>query len=609
MLSIENFRCIEAGQWELARGGFFTGMNGAGKSTILDAVRLCLTGQCRGTDRRGAGAKLLIGKHGPMSIIQLQIRLDESDPVDIKVQISKSTPHLTWTATHKHKSFTSPEVMYAHFRMDPKPVFIAVWPEKYLQSILADYLATTLDAEVPYPELKAYFEDDECIKYLKTRWEKRPGIGTVDQCREVGELAFTARRDAKKEVKDMVPVPDFPLSSHGDPLTHEDVGRLGKLVEQLETQRDKLIAQRSKPVEQDAKVIKSSIDQITHRLEKDRESLEKTKAAIKENETATAFCKKEDDTRTKEKMRCALRLESAQERLAQAETMKDGPCPLCGSEVPRDQISEKVVAAQQEVEDAKAALAEAETKVTEVVDKLVELREERSKMEHPSITADRIERQEKELKAANAALKSATSSGRAPEYESKIQGIEERIGKARDALNILGEIQSAQAHNKAQEDAKWEVTVLDRIVKGFRDGELLNRFAKTSLDDFAADVNVVLEPIGKQVRFVVEGKAVSMYYQNAGGPEYDMTLASRGEQKCIEIAVLASFVQKGVPIAVVDDMDCLDDANRRPAMKLLKGISQDTPVVMSATWTKPGLDGQAFETLERYLEPMPLYRL
>lgn len=609
MLSIENFRCIEAGEWELVRGGFFTGMNGAGKSTILDAVRLCLTGQCRGTDRRGAGAKLLIGKHGPMSIIQLQIRLDESDPVDIKVQIAKTTPHLTWTATHKHKSFTNPEVMYAHFRMDPNPVFIAVWPEKYLQAILSDYLATTLDAEVPYQEMRDHFGDDEVIKYIKTKWEKRPGIATVDQCREVGELAFTARRDAKKAVKELLPVPDFPVSSQGDPLLLEDMDRLDALVKQLNQQRDKLIAGRSKPADLDPRVLRSTVDQITQRLEQDKELLAANKAAIQENDRATSFCKKEDERRTQEKMRCVVRLESAQAQVANAEAMQDGPCPLCGSEVDKARIAGKAEEAQKEAADAQEALTVAESKVTEIVDKLVELRNERAQLEHPSIIEDRIQRQEKELKAATAALERTASSVKPADMDKKVQVVEERIAKAQDAINILAEIASAQKHNQAQEDAKWEVAVLDRIVKAFRDGELLNRFAKTSLDDFASEVNAVLEPIGKKVRFVVEGKAVSMYYQNAGGPEYDMTLASRGEQKCIEIAVLATFAKKGVPIAVVDDMDCLDDGNRRPAMKLLKGISQDTPVVMSATWTKPGLDGQAFETLERYLEPMPLYRL
>ena len=59
-IRIEGFRSLDNIDLELDGGSFITGMNGAGKSSVLEAIRFALLGCCKNTDRRGAGAKGLV---------------------------------------------------------------------------------------------------------------------------------------------------------------------------------------------------------------------------------------------------------------------------------------------------------------------------------------------------------------------------------------------------------------------------------------------------------------------------------------------------------------------------------------------------------------------
>lgn len=59
-VQLQNFRNFENSTFLLGERSFLMGPNGSGKSTILDGIAWALTGRCRGTDARGAGAKNLI---------------------------------------------------------------------------------------------------------------------------------------------------------------------------------------------------------------------------------------------------------------------------------------------------------------------------------------------------------------------------------------------------------------------------------------------------------------------------------------------------------------------------------------------------------------------
>jgi exonuclease SbcC len=59
-IRLQNFRNFEDRTVSLGDRTFLAGLNGAGKSTVIDAISWALRGVCRGTDARGAGSKDLI---------------------------------------------------------------------------------------------------------------------------------------------------------------------------------------------------------------------------------------------------------------------------------------------------------------------------------------------------------------------------------------------------------------------------------------------------------------------------------------------------------------------------------------------------------------------
>lgn len=63
-LRLQHFRCHMDTDLEFAPLTFIVGRNNTGKSSIIDALEWVLTGACRGTDRRGAGAKTLVRAGG-----------------------------------------------------------------------------------------------------------------------------------------------------------------------------------------------------------------------------------------------------------------------------------------------------------------------------------------------------------------------------------------------------------------------------------------------------------------------------------------------------------------------------------------------------------------
>lgn len=72
-IRLTNFRCFEDRTFTLGGRTFLAGLNGAGKSTIIDAISWGLRGVCRGTDARGAGSKELIRLGADQASVTLDI--------------------------------------------------------------------------------------------------------------------------------------------------------------------------------------------------------------------------------------------------------------------------------------------------------------------------------------------------------------------------------------------------------------------------------------------------------------------------------------------------------------------------------------------------------
>jgi len=603
-LTITNFRNLEHKVYDLSQGLFVTGMNGSGKSTALDALRLCYLGHCRGTDARGAGAKHLVGKYGKVAVVKL-----ETDDYTVKVQLNKEPPHLSWTGTVGTKSITKYAELSRGIKADADIVMLVLWPEKYINDILADYLSKSLDREIPIADVEEYFKGNQAV--LDWLPKQRLGkIPTIEGLRKLGEKCFEKRRDIKRDLSEDKDVPEYPKSAKGEPLGLDDLPRLKELVKQLSEQRGHLKS-KSTEVPANTSVLKRGLETIEERLKAAQES--KSQADSK-RETMTKLldtAQRKLNEALAEKSRRETQVEMAQSEVNRlSELGEASECPTCGQAISDEIMGQMVALANDELERANVEFGKAETFHDDILESqadakaaLANLPDEREQNRQIMRLEDQKNDLRKKIQAAANTRNTNTAS-----VEDKLKAIDERIVKAEGAIEQLEVIKDAEDHNQRMAEIRDEVEVLSAVIKAFRDGDMLNRYASEDFTEFSNKVNAVLEPLGKRLSFAIEGKKVTMRYQNQDGPEYDITLASRGEYKCIETAIVAAF-SKEAPVCCVDDLDCLDDKNRKPTLRLLKEMATTVPVVCTATWTKPATDGQAMEALKHFLRPMPVEQL
>jgi len=77
-IDLTNFGCFQSFRLAFTEPRtLILGPNGIGKSTILDAIALCLLGRCRGTDARGAGQARLVGAGGTSARLKLETSFGE----------------------------------------------------------------------------------------------------------------------------------------------------------------------------------------------------------------------------------------------------------------------------------------------------------------------------------------------------------------------------------------------------------------------------------------------------------------------------------------------------------------------------------------------------
>lgn len=75
-IRLVNFRNFADRTFTLGDRTFLAGLNGAGKSTVIDAISWGLRGVCRGTDARGAGSKDLIRMGADEATVQVDLGED-----------------------------------------------------------------------------------------------------------------------------------------------------------------------------------------------------------------------------------------------------------------------------------------------------------------------------------------------------------------------------------------------------------------------------------------------------------------------------------------------------------------------------------------------------
>ena len=618
-IAIRGFRSIDNIDLELDGGGaFITGMNGAGKTSVLEAIRFALLGYCQNTDRRGARAKTLIADGADEAVIDIELTGDH-DPQSVRVRVViPIAGAVRWSAEDYETGkpvAAKPEQLWPWIGVSEATLAAALVPAEHvttqgMEGVLGELHSGQVDLE----ELESL-----CGERYARLLVDYPGIsGGTNQnaLRHIGDEAYAQRREAGRVVKQLEAAlngekPEPPVNKSGKPLGLDDKDDLVALEQKLTSNREALLeelgqakasAQSDMPagsMEDLQKALETAVD------ESDKAKRDAAAARVTREDAINHQRNLEDQLRTlqseiAEKQKEFDSLGRQMQQFQPGET-----CPTCGVKWTESRVNKAVAKLKGQraslhgpLEDAKAKLAKIETAINQAMQRVKTADEKLAKATDAMREADaRMAKAHGDM-----ALLEKTSGARSvAEVEKDIEAVTERLNKASGALEALGALARYEKAASELEAARERYNELDWRVKAFRDGEVLNKLSGDGLEEFKATVNAVLDPFGYAFGFSVDGKFVNVLLGRLG--DKDLRLierASSGERKLAEVAVAIAF-GKEAGLALVDDLDHLDGRNRNQA---LTGIAT-TPgvqIIAAGAWGKPNKPD--LKPIEKALKPL-----
>jgi len=211
------------------------GLNGAGKTSLLDATRWCLYGRCRGTDAAGRGAAVLIQGGAESAAVCLTLR--SPDGADYELLRTQRGAVQSLRLTCPDGAAVKGEAAQA--RIDAVfgaaelgevcldgPSFLAL-DSRAQGALLAGAIGIRLDRETLLREMEASGISAAAQARIDGALLGASGYGEgvaivgPEQLREVHAAAFAIRRDQNKRVKDLTE--DLKRLPTGPPPTTEAI--------------------------------------------------------------------------------------------------------------------------------------------------------------------------------------------------------------------------------------------------------------------------------------------------------------------------------------------------------------------------------------------------
>ena len=622
--SISNFQGLGDANLTLEGGAFLTGMNGSGKSSVLDAIRFALLQYCRKTDKGGRGAKALIADGADEAGITLDL-VDEQkgQTVVVRVVIPRETP-VRWIAEDAETGepiATEPLGLWAWMGVKKATLAAALLPAEHVTSqgfggVLSEFQAGVvcpieLQAHCGKPHIDALLED-----YPAANGEDYPRqLTTLAGLRKVGKDAEAERTVVGRKVKALTAMPadvvDNPEAADGRMLTTNDIPKVKENIAGLRENRDGLMKELGEASQVSKVSTAGSVEDLRAWVKK----AEEAEAAASESAQADR-----GDLNDAEDSAASItgRLSDIQEgiaktheRITKLSAEIDGysvgsNCDKCGAKWTearvkkakgnarslRIEFSERLKNDEVLVKSLTADLKAARERVAEWAEKT-----RTTAADYEAARANTAQlRQDLELAERIGALRSPQA------VETDIAKVDERITKAQAALDALAEVQAYQTKAKELANEKARYAELDWRVKAFRDGEVLNKLGGDSLKTFEVAVDAAVLPFGYAFALDIDGKAVTVKFGRRGGPVRPIELASDGERKLFEIAVATTFAED-TGFALIDDLDCLDGRNRNVALSVIREVIREHQIIAAGAWGKP-TEPETLGGMARALEPL-----
>ena len=601
----KNFRGCKDVDVSVSNSMLVVGLNGAGKSSLLDAIRMCLYGYCRHTTKSGAGAGNLVGGQANIQVDFSHEGVDGSAACRIE-EAGKQT----FTGTLGKAKTRDRAEMWDLLGIPLADAAVAGDGAAYMRSqSIADELGKRCTGAVDQIELK-----DLCgaqYNWLCETFLNR--VETLSGLVALGKVAFDQRRDVRRDIKaaDPGPEPDQPCRPDGDLLDRAHVSQIKEGLEALSGQRDALMQSIGKSKAAWEKADLAVVDAKTAKIAHDDAALAYN-ALCNERKEAEAAAKVSADAAQE----CFARLRATENEIASlkgkleavSEAVGTNPdvCPTCGRKWPASKAKAAAPARVEERESLRAKEKLLEFIQAEHQEKeraKIAARNERDKLNTAVGEASHT------LSVAKLALEQSSSrqdEEKPQDIEPKIEALNERIARGQDTLKRLETWTKWQRESHDLETMLKEEKRLDWAVKAFKDGLVLNQLQSEGLESWQDAVNTALQGYGMACSFEADGKDIRVWLTVGDNKPQLIEDCSSGERKLAESAVAECFVPNG-GVVLVDDLDKLDAGRKRALMGRIMQGKPTAQYIMSSCWNLPTPPDT--EALSRALAPVKVVEI
>jgi DNA repair exonuclease SbcCD ATPase subunit len=601
------------------------GRNGAGKSSIIEAIRYVLFGYCTGTDKRGAHADQLIQHGATQARIEVVLGFDDRSEIAVGAEINMGKRPNTWAAIDTETGeiiAKNRDELWRALCINMRHALVAAMPEAFLLSEdLGDILAELLAGNIK-PERMQEACGDRWPEFEAWLTANNLACRTAHEIEAIGALAEQQRRDLNRELKrvkaEIEVVPPTPRDANGTALTAASRTSLESIIGSVERRLAELnrelgAAQAGGRPQAEVELVLSELDQVIQgyasliddaqeriaKLTKAGEGFERSVRAA-HNAVANA-------TTTRDLL--IVTADEATQRVTDLDGMTT--CPTCQAKLSETRKKSMRAPLESLRADAVTALYNAEAALVErtealaAIDQLADVN--RFDLKQAEDALREAENNDRDALYEVAMLRASIYTGRpAAEIEAEIATTQSRIARGRELLAQLEHYIAYQENDLYVEYATKQAAFLDWIVKGFRDGAIVKELLGSGIDEFVGRCNVQLEPFGYSSLLRIEGKSVELQLNRDGEEWTPARLCSKGEQTLAQFAIARAFANTGAPVVLIDNVNELDSVHRKALAEWVR--TQTGTVIQAAAWQmREPLDGPGLDALNQALAPIRAY--
>ncbi|MEE9159888.1 MAG: AAA family ATPase [Gammaproteobacteria bacterium] len=623
-IELENFRG-QTGRYETAGNQihFFTGWNGAGKSSILDAVRLAMLGRCRGTTASGGGFKQLIGEGRDFASVKLYGSLVDGDAFILTVSIGSALKGMmewsldveTMPPEVSNCPITLSDMVDVFWRrVGARHAECALWPELFLDSkalggALSDRFSGEIDtgAALATDDLEIADDVGKLIKEAKVDPTAIAGLIGL------GEFAYDKRRDVNRGIKrlEMLVIEALPVAPDGFVPGSTQVSNASEVLEsakglmvQLQSERESAIALAGAILNPPRQVTKQDLDQAEREVTRLVAELSQKQGLQIE---AVVQVEEEEgglESRREEVKKDQDRIEEIDARLAEMNSPPLEVCSVCKRKFTKAQLASQ---AKAEVHERETLETERPTCVAGVKGGDISIPIGKEELEAARNALSSAVQQVADARTlwhkAEAHLgqlrESAGNQGKAIDTEGarrKVEALAVRISRGQAVVLYLEATSKRQAQRTELKDLQRQVMALTWAIDRFHKGAWLKREMLKHAAEWIHNVNCVLDPFGYCLTLDMDKKEIALRFRSKpDGGFYDIELASKGERAILAAGIALAFADGGV--VLLDDLDGLDGVNKRRFFSMLQIQAEGVGTVyLAGAWALSAeYNGQALE--------------